>query len=571
MSKPVLPEVPGVPEGGVRYMTPEQVQERFSAQKTQYLAVGEWLAALQPGQTALYCGASGRHRAVGFLAQAVQRDDLTIVDLSGEPPSQRETQTDPQGAAGRVVAPDGEGRIPIADRSQDCVVSWSALTHVPNPADHVSELARCIKPGGRLVLANGVGSAETKGLWSLLFAVPRYGGRWAMEELPTFGEIGRWIRRAGLVLDEVFPILHVDTLVDFLGKGEQSDLGTVVADLLSRLNDAFLAEHYIHRDASGNLLVARPAVVLRAIKPGEDQATPRELNPSAVTGGRTAPFAPILLDLIDRGRLPIGDILAIGSDDTVLDVGCGDGMMAVALADRCRRFVGIDPEPTAKRQAERNLAEHRKQSPGGPGADAEFRTGAGEDLRQVAAGERFSIVTCWGSMHHFRDPHVVMREISEIVMPDSTLIVLDAALPAEARDLWTFASTAVDLTTSEHLTYTDYLALVREAGFTPIAVFPVGSDARTAELTQDLDGWLSRAEAIRSNSGGDDPLVGVAVRNLRELMLNSPPGVRQQMRLREDPVNPGRWLFSYDPFILIARRTSNGGATSDGGSRSSGT
>jgi len=45
-----------------------------------------------------------------------------------------------------------EGRLPFGDASFDAIVVVDMLEHVPDEADFVSELARTLKPGGRLVI-----------------------------------------------------------------------------------------------------------------------------------------------------------------------------------------------------------------------------------------------------------------------------------------------------------------------------------------------------------------------------------------------------------------------------------
>lgn len=56
---------------------------------------------------------------------------------------------------GRFTAPDVEGdalNLPFPDATFDSVLSTQVLEHVPNPAAAVHEMARVLKPGGRVVL-----------------------------------------------------------------------------------------------------------------------------------------------------------------------------------------------------------------------------------------------------------------------------------------------------------------------------------------------------------------------------------------------------------------------------------
>ncbi len=42
--------------------------------------------------------------------------------------------------------------LPFADNTFDAIISCETIEHLPNPAAAVRELARCLKPGGRLLL-----------------------------------------------------------------------------------------------------------------------------------------------------------------------------------------------------------------------------------------------------------------------------------------------------------------------------------------------------------------------------------------------------------------------------------
>ena len=45
-----------------------------------------------------------------------------------------------------------DGRWPIANGGADCVLATETLEHVPRPAEFLAEAARCLAPGGRLIL-----------------------------------------------------------------------------------------------------------------------------------------------------------------------------------------------------------------------------------------------------------------------------------------------------------------------------------------------------------------------------------------------------------------------------------
>lgn len=52
----------------------------------------------------------------------------------------------------RYVKPEPSGKMPFADSTFDLVVCFSALHHIPNVSFVVGEMARVLKPGGKLLL-----------------------------------------------------------------------------------------------------------------------------------------------------------------------------------------------------------------------------------------------------------------------------------------------------------------------------------------------------------------------------------------------------------------------------------
>jgi len=77
-------------------------------------------------------------------------------------------------APGRVVAGDGL-RMPFRDGCVDAITLWDVLEHLSDPHAAVGEIARLLRPGGRLVLTTGdVGSAVAR----------MSGARWHLYTLP---------------------------------------------------------------------------------------------------------------------------------------------------------------------------------------------------------------------------------------------------------------------------------------------------------------------------------------------------------------------------------------------------
>jgi 2-polyprenyl-6-hydroxyphenyl methylase / 3-demethylubiquinone-9 3-methyltransferase len=89
---------------------------------------------------------------------------------------------------------------------------------------------------------------------------------------------------------------------------------------------------------------------------------------------------------------------------TVLDVGCGGGILAEAMAQRGARVTGIDLSEKALRVAELHLHESR--------LDVRYEKSSVEDL----AGE-FDLVTCMELLEHVPQPASMVAACARLVRP----------------------------------------------------------------------------------------------------------------------------------------------------------
>jgi 2-polyprenyl-6-hydroxyphenyl methylase/3-demethylubiquinone-9 3-methyltransferase len=106
---------------------------------------------------------------------------------------------------------------------------------------------------------------------------------------------------------------------------------------------------------------------------------------------------PLRLDLIDRTAELRGK--------RVLDVGCGGGILAEAMAARGARVTGIDLAEQPLKVAQLHLAES--------GLDVDYRLAAPEALAREAPGG-FGIVTCMELLEHVPDPAATVRACAEL-------------------------------------------------------------------------------------------------------------------------------------------------------------
>ena len=109
---------------------------------------------------------------------------------------------------------------------------------------------------------------------------------------------------------------------------------------------------------------------------------------------------PLRLDHIDR--------IATLSGKTVLDVGCGGGILAESMAKRGARVTGIDLAEKPLKVAQLHLLES--------GLQVDYRMIAAEELARDAP-HRFDIVTCMEMLEHVPDPGATVKACAELVKP----------------------------------------------------------------------------------------------------------------------------------------------------------
>lgn len=108
----------------------------------------------------------------------------------------------------------------------------------------------------------------------------------------------------------------------------------------------------------------------------------------------------------------------------VLDLGTGTGHLALALAPRVARVVGLDPTRAMLREAQAEALRRGVEN-------ADFLLGDAEDLpfRDGA----FDLVTCRRAAHHFVDLPRALAEARRVLRPNGRLLVDDRSVPEDAE------------------------------------------------------------------------------------------------------------------------------------------
>jgi SAM-dependent methyltransferase len=148
---------------------------------------------------------------------------------------------------------------------------------------------------------------------------------------------------------------------------------------------------------------------------------------NAAGAGRFRSAAPHYLS----GRQPyagrlirrVADLVGLGPDARVLDLGCGPGMLAGAFAPLAHAVIAMDPEPEMLRIAERTFT----------APNITFRQGSSEDLPGDLGN--FQLVTM-GRSFHWMDRAETLRRLDRMLVPGGAVALFDARGAKEPSGAW---------------------------------------------------------------------------------------------------------------------------------------
>jgi SAM-dependent methyltransferase len=176
-------------------------------------------------------------------------------------------------------------------------------------------------------------------------------------------------------------------------------------------------------------------------------AGPEHLDPAYVTGydAKTQLDLEAALELLRRHGL--------GPSATLVDLGCGTGLLAAAAASEAGRVIGVDPSPTM-------LEVGRRRSDAVEWVEAGF-------LTYEHDGEPPQLVHSRHALHHLPDfwKGVALARVHDLLAPGGVLVLRDLVYdfePAEAdRRIEEWLAGAA-LTAAEGWTRTELAAHVRD-------------------------------------------------------------------------------------------------------------
>lgn len=143
--------------------------------------------------------------------------------------------------------------------------------------------------------------------------------------------------------------------------------------------------------------------------------------------------------------------------DTVLDVACGPGLVACAVAPRVGRVTGIDITPAMIEQARKQQQEQ--------GLD-NLDWVVGDALPLPWPDNSFSLVITRYSFHHFHEPGRVLAEMVRVCRPGGRVLVADVAMDPAKVAAYDRLELIRDPSHTHALTTAEFTALFLNSGLT---------------------------------------------------------------------------------------------------------
>jgi ubiquinone/menaquinone biosynthesis C-methylase UbiE len=131
---------------------------------------------------------------------------------------------------------------------------------------------------------------------------------------------------------------------------------------------------------------------------------------------QAVPFSQMPAHSNDEANHLLIDLAQVSPEDTVLDVACGPGLVACALAQVARQVTGLDLTPAMIEQAQ-----VRQRSKG----LSNLTWVVGDAVPLPFPDAAFLVVVTRYSFHHFLDPQAVLSEMVRVCEPGGRVAVID--------------------------------------------------------------------------------------------------------------------------------------------------
>jgi ubiquinone/menaquinone biosynthesis C-methylase UbiE len=182
---------------------------------------------------------------------------------------------------------------------------------------------------------------------------------------------------------------------------------------------------------------------------------------------------------------------ALRGTERVLDLGCGAGHTALAMAPGAAHVTAVDVTPSMVATATRLTAERGVKN-------LSIRVADVVDLPFPDA--QFDIVTSRVAAHHFADPRPALSEALRVLRPGGRLLLIDSVAP-EAAALDTFINCVELLRDASHVRDwrpSEWMTMLAETGFQPAILEHFALQLDGQEWVQRMRTPPAKVEMIRT-------------------------------------------------------------------------
>jgi ubiquinone/menaquinone biosynthesis C-methylase UbiE len=172
----------------------------------------------------------------------------------------------------------------------------------------------------------------------------------------------------------------------------------------------------------------------------------------------------------------IADALTVSgvtSEDTVLDVACGPGILACAFAKVASHVTGIDITPT--------MLEHAKKLQISSGVN-NITWRICDVHRMPFDDESFSLLVSRYAFHHFEYPQLVLREMARVCRRGGHVVVIDSAPPPDKAHAFNAVEKQRDPSHTRALSPDEVVFLMEEEGLSIVRRHPYGWEVAAESL-----------------------------------------------------------------------------------------
>jgi SAM-dependent methyltransferase len=220
------------------------------------------------------------------------------------------------------------------------------------------------------------------------------------------------------------------------------------------------------------------------------------------------PFAELPVHAEADGMARHLGALALEPQMQALDVACGPGIVACAMAPRAAQVTGIDLTPAMIEQARL-----RQQSLGL--TNLEWRVG--DATRLPFADGSFDVVTTRYSFHHMPEPGAALAEMKRVCRPGGRVVVCDATPRPDAQAAYDRMETLRDPSHASALTLEQLRALGQDAGLSELAIDGYRLEAEIATLADRKD-MAALLEMLDADIAGGEDRIGVQAARTGDVM-----------------------------------------------------